>query len=887
MGTASPNVLPTADGKLLMSLCDHGLQYLMAGVKMNMGVKAGRYMFEVRIVEKVAMYEGRNPTRNVPFPKQLLSLGFAVAGASSVLEPQQKGQVFFDSAGYFYAPGTKKEVTKRFFKDQVLAVVLNLETNTVSLFRDGRRECDPQPLPAELQGQVLYPVISYKNMTVQPIFGPQPKHPLPFTCRMIQDAAAADVEFAEGAQASADRKPEVVFPLGIPDQGVFDWVDGFLASNPRHLELSERKFLEWAKSSGVSRPRGYNWRNSQDRPGKNFKIDMLDGHETQSILKNAAPTLGRDLVIMELNRNLVAKERKMALSRYPASDFKRIAVVAVGEPPSDFKAKMQELILADKVAAAKEAKEKEEANKKWQKGKRKWDKDEGAAAEEGEDDAKEDAAEKEDEAPIELSDEEKQQWFRKLPTPDLDPEALAKHFANYSVPAEDEGFDEIRYVWQNAESSQKLMKDWVLDRKKTQRIEDLKPSSWFKDKQMEWQKQLSAWRTTSTNAKEAERRKGRQGDKRKEDEKKEGEGDEQKEGDNGDKQEIIADDLDVFEVKDVNDIGDGRPLFLDFQYEDWTLMCLRYEIHLLLHAFKHDVDDPDRPSFLESHLDFYYNLYHKKQLALKNMNCKNIEDLVALMKDTLAINSESRFLEALLPVEEPLDKFLRLAEEHRRDRQRCMDAGDETANLKFTRPAPPTRSQGGGGFSGSSRQAGGARPPPQSSYYSGGGGGRGSDSQYHRQSGSGRQSGREDWHSSKGGAPQRGQDKGGSGGYGSGGSSRGGGSGGGYSSSRGGGDYSSNNRGGSGGKGGSSYSQQQSGQKRPYSSASSGPPQSSYSSSKQARYGSSGGGGGDRGGSSGGRNTSRDTRGSSGGYGGSGGHRSGGGGYGSGGKNYR
>ena len=36
---------------------------------------------------------------------------------------------------------------------------------------------------------------------------------------------------------------------------------------------------------------------------------------------------------------------------------------------------------------------------------------------------------------------------------------------------------------------------------------------------------------------------------------------------------------------------------LRFVYEDWTLLSTRYELHLLLHSFKADLDDPDRPSF--------------------------------------------------------------------------------------------------------------------------------------------------------------------------------------------------------------------------------------------------------------------------------------------------
>merc|ERR1712113_1073884 len=69
--------------------------------------------------------------------------------------------------------------------------------------------------------------------------------------------------------------------------------------------------------------------------------------------------------------------------------------------------------------------------------------------------------------------------------------------------------------------------------------------------------------------------------------------------------EFDEDEVDVLTVN-VDDIGNGKPLFANFEYEDWTLLGLRYEFHLLLHAFRRDVDDVDRQSFHESHLDFYY-----------------------------------------------------------------------------------------------------------------------------------------------------------------------------------------------------------------------------------------------------------------------------------------
>merc|ERR1712032_124305 len=96
--------------------------------------------------------------------------------------------------------------------------------NTVSLFIDGKRATQPQALPEALKGKALFPTVAFKNMTVHANFGPQPLAALPFTCRMINDAAAKDASVVAEAKPK-DGKYEVVFPVGLPDEGTFKWLD--------------------------------------------------------------------------------------------------------------------------------------------------------------------------------------------------------------------------------------------------------------------------------------------------------------------------------------------------------------------------------------------------------------------------------------------------------------------------------------------------------------------------------------------------------------------------------------------------------------------------------------------------------------------------------------
>merc|ERR1712054_588781 len=103
--------------------------------------------------------------------------------------------------------------------------------NTVSVFRDGERVCAPQQIPDELLGKTLFPTITYRNVTVNYNFGPTPHSSLPFTCRMLQDATAKDVEVKKTV-VPKDGKYTAAFPVCLPEEGSFQWLDSWLKENP-------------------------------------------------------------------------------------------------------------------------------------------------------------------------------------------------------------------------------------------------------------------------------------------------------------------------------------------------------------------------------------------------------------------------------------------------------------------------------------------------------------------------------------------------------------------------------------------------------------------------------------------------------------------------------
>merc|ERR1712226_122324 len=131
-------------------------------------------------------------------------------------------------------------------------------------------------------------------------------------------------------------------------------------------------------------------------------------------------------------------------------------------------------------------------------------------------------------------------------------------------------------------------------------------------------------------------------------------------------------------------------------------MSLRLELHLLVKAFTRDVDDPERPGIHESHLPFYYTKYYKKALNTKFFGMNNTTELVEMIKDTASISEDDKILNTVLTedVEKSFNIFVKLTEECRRERQRRIDAGDETAKLRFSvlaASAPAAKSTAAGG----------------------------------------------------------------------------------------------------------------------------------------------------------------------------------------------
>merc|ERR1719157_153575 len=114
-------------------------------------------------------------------------------------------------------------------------------------------------------------------------------------------------------------------------------------------------------------------------------------------------------------------------------------------------------------------------------------------------------------------------------------------------------------------------------------------------------------------------------------------------------EELDREEIDIFGLEDINNMdGDQTPLFSNFAFEDWALLSLRFELHLLVHSFRHDANDPERIGIHPEHLPFYYNKYYKKALNPKNYGVATIEELIELVKDTVLPGGKANVVESML-----------------------------------------------------------------------------------------------------------------------------------------------------------------------------------------------------------------------------------------------
>merc|ERR1719253_392235 len=267
---------------------------------------------------------------------------------------------------------------------------------------------------------------------------------------------------------------------------------------------------------------------------------------------------------MEVKSNLLSSDRTEALKRFSTPQFKKVAHVVLGEPTSDYKARVQEALLKEKQEKANQQFQKEKAEKakkkaaekkkeaaetkaaeapaKKEEEEKKEDvdmkdeekKEEKKAEEEKPAEPEEKEEEEEDAEPpkVELDEQEKELNFLPVKRHDLAPSDMTNSFAKFCVPEKDEGFDDIRYEWLKGEKAKDYLQAIVKKYKLSTKIEDLKPGTAFQEKYSEWKKKYQGWQDKQKSWKASQKK-----------EKKEDEDDD--------------DEIDVSKPEDIADVGQG------------------------------------------------------------------------------------------------------------------------------------------------------------------------------------------------------------------------------------------------------------------------------------------------------------------------------------------
>merc|ERR1712190_171708 len=131
-----------------------------------------------------------------------------------------------------------------------------------------------------------------------------------------------------------------------------------------------------------------------------------------------------------------------------------------------------------KAEEAKKAKEADAAKKAGAEAKKAEEEEKNDVEDESEDEKDESEDEKDEDPPkVKLTDDEKKVWFKTSTVPDLSPFNLSMSFPKFCLPDSDEGFDEITYAWHKEKKAQEFLKSWILERKRTTRVEDITPSA--------------------------------------------------------------------------------------------------------------------------------------------------------------------------------------------------------------------------------------------------------------------------------------------------------------------------------------------------------------------------------------------------------------------------
>lgn len=287
---ATLNALVDAEGTILSGITVDGLGSLLAQARSNYGVKKGRYYYEVTVMEAQHC---------------VFRIGFSTLNAKFV---GAENSVCFTNLYRFRSNGEVGNPSKgipAFNKNDTIGVLLNMDPkandktkNTISLFVNGKRASEPQPIPAPMLKQALYAHVAFRGCSLGVHFDVQQK-PLPFTVCMMGQAQPSDME---KSPIVCVENPKAVFPVGLE---VDEYINDFLQKKIGYMELSHSYFTQWCKESSFNK-----------KADNFYGLTCLDNANLLSLWLRLRPRN----VIIALGCGLFPKEREKKLQLCPSYD---------------------------------------------------------------------------------------------------------------------------------------------------------------------------------------------------------------------------------------------------------------------------------------------------------------------------------------------------------------------------------------------------------------------------------------------------------------------------------------------------------------------------------------------------------------------------------------
>jgi len=228
-----------SEGNVLSALAIDQLP-LLASARANVGITSGRYLFEVEVMQHTNVSEVR--------------VGFSLRESSQFIgDKNTMGLSSF--TGQFFIDGDvgKTYKAKRFQKGDVIGLLVNRteegNKNTVSVFINGKRYSEAQPIPESFDG-ALFPHITVRGgAVVVANFDKTLLKELPFTCRTVGDISK---DHAMESKIKPCQETEVTLAMGFQNE---EWEQEHQMSNPdtKFVLISQPFIHEWMEKSSIKR----------------------------------------------------------------------------------------------------------------------------------------------------------------------------------------------------------------------------------------------------------------------------------------------------------------------------------------------------------------------------------------------------------------------------------------------------------------------------------------------------------------------------------------------------------------------------------------------------------------------------------------------------------